>query len=139
MGILALAADERVADVEFTDDSLSVALMDGRVITVPLVWYPKLLDAVEAERNNWQISGGGYGIHWPDIDEDLSTEGLLRGAPAPRKLLTKKTTWHSVKQSVYHNSSGCNTGNNIDPEYIRQGTGGKPLCQECYRLNQVGQ
>jgi Protein of unknown function (DUF2442) len=85
MGILALAADERVVDVEFTDDALSVALMDGRVITVPLVWYPRLLNAAEAERNNWQISGGGYGIHWPDIDEDLSTEGLLRGAPAPRK------------------------------------------------------
>lgn len=85
MGILALAADERVVGVEFTDDALSVALMDGRVITVPLVWYPRLLNAAEAERNNWQISGGGYGIHWPDIDEDLSTEGLLRGAPAPRK------------------------------------------------------
>lgn len=85
MGILALAADERVAGVEFNDDALSVTLMDGRVIAVPLVWYPRLLDATEAERNNWQISGGGYGIHWPDIDEDLSTEGLLRGAPAPRK------------------------------------------------------
>ena len=87
MGILALAADERVASIEFTEDALSVALMDGRVITVPLVWYPRLLDATEAERNNWQISGGGYGIHWPEIDEDLSTEGLLRGAPAPRKQL----------------------------------------------------
>jgi hypothetical protein len=91
MGILALAADERVADVEFTDDTLSVALMDGRVITVPLVWYPRLLGATEAERTNWQISGGGYGIHWPDIDEDLSTEGLLRGAPAPQKHLAEKT------------------------------------------------
>lgn len=83
MGILALAADERVAGAELTNDALSVALMDGRVITVPLAWYPRLLDATQAERNNWQISGGGYGIHWPDIDEDLSTEGLLRGAPAP--------------------------------------------------------
>jgi Protein of unknown function (DUF2442) len=85
MGILALAADERVAGVEFSNDGLSVTLMDGRVIVVPLVWYPRLLEATEAERNNWQISGGGYGIHWPDIDEDLNTEGLLRGAPAPRK------------------------------------------------------
>lgn len=83
MGILALAADERVAGVEFTDEALSVSLMDGRVISVPLVWYPRLLEATEAQRNNWRISGGGYGIHWPDIDEDLSTEGLLRGAPAP--------------------------------------------------------
>ena len=85
MSISALAADERVAGVEFNADALSVTLMDGRVIAVPLVWYPRLLEATEAERNNWQISGGGYGIHWPDIDEDLSTEGLLRGAPAPRK------------------------------------------------------
>ena len=58
--------------------------MDGRTITVPLVWYPKLLEASEAQRNHWEICGGGYGIHWPDLDEDLSTEGLLRGAPAPR-------------------------------------------------------
>ena len=139
MGILALAADERVSGVEFTEDALSVALMDGRIITVPLVWYPRLLDATETERNNWQISGGGYGIHWPDIDEDLSTDGLLRGAPAPRKHLAKKTPWHSAKQSVYHNNTGCDTGNNIDPGDIRQGTGGKPLCQECNSLNQVGQ
>ena len=83
MGILALAADERVVDVVITEDLLTVRLMDGRTISVPLVWYPRLLNAAEAQRQNWQISGGGYGIHWPEIDEDLSTEGLLRGAPAP--------------------------------------------------------
>jgi hypothetical protein len=85
MGTLALAADERVAAVELTFDTLSVALMDGRTISVPLAWYPRLLNATPAERNNWQIAGGGYGIHWPEIDEDLNTEGLLRGAPAPRR------------------------------------------------------
>jgi hypothetical protein len=84
MGILAPGADERVKDVDITDDALSVALMDGRTISVPLAWYPRLLNASEAQRKNWQIGGGGYGIHWPDVDEDLSTEGLLRGAPAPR-------------------------------------------------------
>jgi Protein of unknown function (DUF2442) len=83
MGILAPGADERVASVEFTDDVLSVSLMDGRTISVPLAWYPRLLNASEAQRKNWRIGGGGYGIHWPDVDEDLSTEGLLRGAPAP--------------------------------------------------------
>ncbi len=82
MGILALAADERVVDVSFTADSLSVSLKDGRTITVPLAWFPRLLNASIAQRKNWTIAGGGYGIHWPDIDEDLSTEGLLRGAPA---------------------------------------------------------
>lgn len=84
MGILALAADERVADVKFKKDTLSVALKDGRTITVPLAWYPRLFNATAAQRKNWRIAGAGYGIHWPDVDEDLSTEGLLRGAPAAR-------------------------------------------------------
>ena len=84
MGILALTADERVADVSFSEDSLSVALRDGRKISVPLTWYPKLLHATPQQRINWKLAGGGYGIHWLDLDEDLSTEGLLRGSPAPR-------------------------------------------------------
>ena len=75
---------ERVKDVRFTDDTLIVDLLDGRTISVPLVWYPRLLSATLAQRANWRLAGGGFGIHWPDIDEDLSTEGLLRGAPAPR-------------------------------------------------------
>jgi hypothetical protein len=58
---------------------------DGRSISVPLAWYPRLLHASIDERNNWRVAGGGYGIHWPDLDEDLSTEGLLRGAPAPTR------------------------------------------------------
>ncbi len=84
MGILALSADERVKKVEISEDKLTVDLMDGRTISVPLAWYPRLINATPEQRNNWEISGAGYGIHWPDIDEDLSTEGLLRGAPAPR-------------------------------------------------------
>ena len=84
MGILALSADERVSTVEVTDESLSVTMRDGRTITVPLAWYPRLLNASPDQRKNWRIAGGGYGIHWPDLDEDLSTEGLLRGAPAPQ-------------------------------------------------------
>jgi hypothetical protein len=84
MGILALEADERVQNVHIDDDAMSVDLMDGRTITVPLVWYPKLLNASPEQRLNWQPCAGGYGIHWPDMDEDLSTEGLLKGSPAPR-------------------------------------------------------
>lgn len=84
MGILAPSADERVKDVRVTEDTLSVDLMDGRTIAVPLAWYPRLSTATPAQSANWQVCGGGYGIHWPDIDEDLSTEGLLRGAPAPQ-------------------------------------------------------
>jgi hypothetical protein len=83
MGILAINADERIADVRFTEDKLRVTLMDGRSISAPLAWYPRLLHATAKQRKNWRTCGAGYGIHWPDIDEDLSTEGLLRGAPAP--------------------------------------------------------
>jgi hypothetical protein len=81
---LKLKADERVAKVRFTeDDKLTVDLMDGRTITVPLARYPRLLRATPEQRDRWKVAGAGYGIHWPDLDEDLSTEGLVRGAPAP--------------------------------------------------------
>ncbi|WP_120717734.1 DUF2442 domain-containing protein [Tsuneonella amylolytica] len=84
MNISAKVTDERVLDVRFDDASLIVDLMDGRTISVPLAWYPRLLRASAKERATWEKAGAGYGIHWPGIDEDLSTEGLLRGAPAPR-------------------------------------------------------
>jgi hypothetical protein len=83
MNILTLKIDGRVEAVYFTRDSLVVDLMDGRTISVPLTWYPNLLKATPQQRAHWEICGGGYGIHWPEIDEDLSTEGLLRGSPAP--------------------------------------------------------
>ena len=76
---------ERVKDVRFSRDSMSVDLVDGRTVAVPIAWFPRLLHATAAERRNWRLCGGGFGIHWPDIDEDLSTEGLLRGAPAPHR------------------------------------------------------
>jgi len=89
MGISDIKPGERVKDAHFTEDTLSVDLIDGRTIMVPVAWYPRLLHATPEQRNNWEICGGGYGIHWPDIDEDLSTEGLLRGAPAPRKTMSE--------------------------------------------------
>lgn len=78
------APDIRVRSVAVTDEELSVALMDGRTISVPLAWYPRLAEATAEQRSHWEIAGGGSGIHRPDSDEDLSTEGLLCGAPAPR-------------------------------------------------------
>jgi len=90
MGILATNADERVAEVKFTEDELRATLMDGRTICVPLAWYPRLLNATKKQRNNWRIGAAGYGIHWPDLDEDLSTEGLLRGAPAPHAIVEER-------------------------------------------------
>jgi hypothetical protein len=88
MGTSEIKPGERVKNVHFTEDSLSVDLVDGRTITVPLAWYPRLLHATVKQRQNWQVCGGGFGINWPDIDEDLSTEGLLRGAPAPRRTMS---------------------------------------------------
>lgn len=82
MRIQDIRPGERVMNVECTEDTLSVDMVDGRTIIVPLAWYPRLLHASDEQRLNWQVCGGGFGIHWPDIDEDLSTEGLLRGAPA---------------------------------------------------------
>jgi hypothetical protein len=77
-----LKPGERVKDARLTEDTLAVDLIDGRTIIVPLAWYPRLLEATPEQRQHWQISGAGYGLHWPEVDEDLSTEGLLRGAPA---------------------------------------------------------
>lgn len=81
---------ERVKDVRCTDVTIAVDLADGRTITVPLRWFPRLVAATPVQRAHWQVIGGGYGIHWPDIDEDLSTEGLLRGANAPGEAASSK-------------------------------------------------
>ena len=83
MDSLVVKADERVKDVHLSDTAISVDLMDGRTITVPYIWYPRLLNATAEQRKKWEICGGGYGLHWEEIDEDLSTAGMLRGAPAP--------------------------------------------------------
>jgi hypothetical protein len=79
--------DERVKAVRIDGDVLTVDLMDGRTISVPIAWFPRLLGGTARQRSNWQVAGAGYGIHWPDLDEDISTAGLLRGdAPPPIKL-----------------------------------------------------
>jgi len=69
-------------DVLLTDDTLSVDLSDGRSISVPIAWFPRLLHSTEQERNNWRLIGKGQGIHWEDIDEDISIEGLIAGRPS---------------------------------------------------------
>lgn len=68
--------------VDVTSDALIVELADGRSVSVPLAWYPRLLHATESQRSHWQIAGAGYGIHWPELDEDLSIAGILAGQPA---------------------------------------------------------
>jgi hypothetical protein len=69
-------------NVKVTDDALVVGLADARTVTVPLAWYPRLLHGSPKERNKWRLIGDGEGIHWPDLDEDISVEGLLLGRPS---------------------------------------------------------
>ncbi len=69
-------------DVAVRDEMLTVELSDGRVLAVPLVWYPRLWHGSAAERGHWRLIGRGEGVHWPDLDEDLSVEGLLAGRPS---------------------------------------------------------
>ncbi len=78
-------ANPRAQDVLVSEDELTVSLADGRRVSVPLAWFPRLLHASPAQRSNWQLLGDGEGIHWPDVDEDLSVAGILRGTPAPTK------------------------------------------------------
>lgn len=70
--------DDRVADVRVTDEALEVRLRDGRVISAPLAWFPRLVSATPSQRAKWETAAAGHGIHWPEIDEDLSVAGLLR-------------------------------------------------------------
>jgi hypothetical protein len=77
-----LVAEVRAQSLLVTEDSLIVDLSDGRSITVPLAWYPRLVHASREERNNWRWIGDREGIHWPDLDEDISVENLLLGQPS---------------------------------------------------------
>ena len=71
-----------VAGVTVTEDAVVVDVNDGRTVTAPLAWYPRLSHGTPRERRNWRLIGGGEGIHWPDLDEDISVEGLLAGRPS---------------------------------------------------------
>ena len=80
----AVNVDARVKHATVTDDLITFHLVDGRVISVALAWSWRLSDAAAAQRNNYEIIGDGQGVHWPDIDEDLSVEGMFNGVPARR-------------------------------------------------------
>lgn len=83
MSTSSLATEAATAkNVRVTRDSLIVELQDGRTVSVPVVWYPRLAHGSTIERQNWELIGPGIGIHWPDLDEDISIDGLLRGLPS---------------------------------------------------------
>ncbi len=80
-------------DVHVSEDTLSVELSDGRTISVPIDWYPRLTHATEQERSSWRIIGKGHGIHWEDLDEDISVGNLLAGIPSGESQSSSKNGW----------------------------------------------
>ena len=97
--------DARIKDISVTEDTITAQLMDGRRISVPLAWSWRLLEATPKQRANWRIIGEGHGVHWPDIDEDISAEGMLYGIPAPRPRRSSKFSAKSEKKKMMTNKS----------------------------------
>ena len=89
----AVSVESRIAQVEVNEETITARLVDGRVISVPLAWSWRLSDATPAQRANWELIGDGHGVHWPDVDEDISAEGMLTGGPArrPKRSVGAKT------------------------------------------------
>ena len=80
----AVSTETRIASVDVSDETITAHLADGRAISVPLAWSWRLSEATRAQRANWQLIGDGHGVHWPDVDEDISADGMLNGTPARR-------------------------------------------------------
>jgi hypothetical protein len=104
----------RIKDITVTEDAITAELMDGRTISVPLVWSWRLSEATPKQRANWEIIGDGHGVRWPDIDEDISAEGMLYGIPARRprgasklslKSEGKKTTVNKATHRIANKNS----------------------------------
>lgn len=77
-----LKVDARITGIRVTDESITADLVDGRTVSVPLAWSWRLMDATPEQRSNWRLIGSGQGVHWPDVDEDISVRGMLDGVPA---------------------------------------------------------
>jgi hypothetical protein len=102
----AVRIDEvRIKDISVTEDTITAQLMDGRRISVPLAWSWRLLEATPKQRANCRIIGDGHGVHWPDIDEDISAEGMLYGIPAPRPRISSTFGAKSEKKKMMTNKS----------------------------------
>ena len=94
---IAVSVENRIQRVDVSDETITAYLVDGRVISVPLAWSWRLSEATPPQRANWQLIGDGHGAHWPDVDEDISAEGMLNGTPAyrpraPRQVRTQPAT-----------------------------------------------
>ena len=109
MNTLAVEIQAPIAyNIAVTDDTLSVDLSDGRSISVPLCWFPRLLHSTQQERDNWRLIGGGQGIHWEDLDEDISVQGLLAGESSGE-------SQKSFKKWLNHRSRSIKKGRKCHP------------------------
>jgi hypothetical protein len=103
MSTLSVSVQEpRAQRVTVTEDSVVVDLRDGRTVSAPLAWYPRLLHGTPEERDNWRLIGSGEGIHWPDLDEDLSIEGLISGRPSGESRASLKRWLETRKADTKH-------------------------------------
>ena len=84
MNIVASVVEPRIAELRVTESEITAYLVDGRSVSVPLAWSWRLSEATPAQRDHWELIGDGICVHWPEVDEDISIEGMLHGTPAPR-------------------------------------------------------
>ena len=97
--------EAKIRDITVSRDTITAQLVDGRTISVPLAWSWRLSEATPKQRANWRIIGDGHGVHWPDVDEDISAEGMLYGIPAPRPRASSGLTLNSQRKKAA-NSEG---------------------------------
>jgi hypothetical protein len=99
MSTSTLASSPSAVSVEVSEEALTVSLSDGRVVQVPLSWYPRLSNALPQHRRSWELIGGGHGIHWPELDEDISVENVLLGQPSGEggRSFVKWQAWYRQK------------------------------------------
>lgn len=116
MSTLTLASSPRAVAAEITDESLTMSLDDGRVVSVPISWYPRLSNALPQHRAVWEFIGGGHGIHWPELDEDISVENVLLGQPSGEgsRSFAKWKQWY--EQKVAEPGGAANRSQPVGPQ-----------------------
>jgi hypothetical protein len=110
--------------VTTTEDSLAVDLSNGRTVSVPLMWYPRLLHGSPRERNNWRLIAGGEGIHWPDLDEDVSVEGIILGRPSGESQASLKRWLESRKTGAWQHRGAKSKSTRLTPRAGRHAVRG---------------
>ena len=124
---IAVSVEYRIQRVDVTDETITVYLVDGRVISVPLAWSWRLSEATPAQRANWQLIGDGHGAHWPDVDEDISAEGMLNGFPhtAPGDAARSNEAGYQgvaadePRESQTQNEAACRRGSRLNAGHSR--------------------